>query len=145
MVFGTYNTGWLTPWRRLRELERNVGRLFGEPDRPTGGAFPAVNVWTNADGAVITAEIPGVDPADVDITAAENTLTIRGERKADESGQERVWHRRERRTGVFARTVTLPFAIDSDSVQASCHDGVLEVSLARPEQQKPRKITVKSE
>lgn len=130
------------PWRRLRDLEQEMRRLFGESDRPRRGVFPPVNIWTNADGAVVTAELPGVDPKDMDIVAVGNTLTLGGQLGAPEFAEGSVWHRRERPSGKFSRSIELPFAIDPDSVEARCRDGVLEIRLQRPEQQKPRKITV---
>ena len=132
------------PWRRLQNMEREMNRLFGTymPARAT--TFPPVNIWTNEEGAVVTAELPGVDPASIDVTAMNNTLTLKGERVVDEGHGERSWHRRERPSGRFARTIELPFRIDGDSVEAHYQDGVLRVSLARPEEQKPRKIAIQT-
>ena len=132
------------PWSRLRRLEREIGRLFGESDRPGAASFPLVNIWTSADGAVVTAEVPGVDPGSLDITAVGSALTIRGDRQTNAPKEDHVWHRHERKEGSFARTIELPFAVDPDSVDAACRDGVLEVRLTRPQEQKPRKIAVKT-
>ncbi|MHC4715942.1 MAG: Hsp20/alpha crystallin family protein [Planctomycetota bacterium] len=137
------HAGSWNPWRRLRELEHEMRRAFREAERPRRGVYPPVNIWTSAEGAVVTAELPGVDPQDLEIEAVKNTLTLRGEIKVAEPAEGQVWHRRERPSGAFARTVELPFPIDPDSVEATCHDGVLEVRLQRPEEQKPRKIAVK--
>lgn len=143
-MFARSSAGLGHPWRRLLELQQQMDRLFGQYDRPRGTGSPAVNIWTNADGAVVTAELPGVDPAKLEITAVNNTLTIRGERDAPDEGQDRTWHRRERPAGPLARTVQLPFAIRGDSVQATCRNGVLTVKVQRPEEEKPRKIVVQS-
>jgi len=145
MITPYSQSGPWNPWRRLREMEREMRRLFGEGDRPRRGVFPPVNIWTGADGAVVTAELPGVDPENLDIVAVGDTLTIRGELAGHDVPAECVWHRRERPSGKFSRSIELPFAIDPNSVEARCRDGVLEVRLQRPEEHKPRKITVKAE
>jgi HSP20 family protein len=137
------NAGLWNPWRRLRDLEEQFGRFFGEAPRTRATGFPAVNIHTNEDGAVITAELPGVDPGDLDVTARENALTLKGERKLSEPEGEAAWHRRERAGGRFTRVIELPFGIDPDSVEAKLDNGVLTVRLSRPQQERPRKIEVK--
>ena len=131
-----------SPWRQLREMQRRMDRLFGEFLRPLAPAFPPVNVYTNDEGAVITAEVPGVEADDLDVSVSGQTVTIRGERKAEDVGEDARWHRQERRFGSFSRQIEMPFTIDPDSVEASCRDGVLEVRLRRVESEKPRKIPV---
>ena len=139
-----YGYRWWNPWRRFREMEREMSRLLGESARPRSAAFPPVNVHTDSDGAVVTAELPGVDPEDLDITVHNQSLVVRGERKAPDVAKDLTWHRRERTFGQFTRTVDLPFAVDADSVQASYRDGILEVKLERAEADKPKQITVQS-
>jgi len=136
--------GWWSPWRRLREMEREMNRLFGSSTAPVGSAFPPVNVHTDGDGATITAELPGVETEDLDISVRDRTLVLRGERKAPELGGDHKWLRHERTFGQFARSVDLPFAVDTESVDASYQDGVLKVQLQRSDADKPRKITIKS-
>jgi HSP20 family protein len=142
--------GWMTrsgpgdPWRQMRWLQREMNRLLGQFAPARAAALPAVNVWTNDEGAVVTAELPGVKGDDLDITAAGQTLTIRGERRADQPKGDWTWHRRERRVGSFGRSLDLPFQIDPDKVEANYRDGVLEVRVGRAESDKPRKIAVKS-
>ena len=76
-----------------------------------GGGFPAVNVYAGRDGIAVVAELPGVEPGDLEVHAHQDTLTIRGARRpAAEDGQ--AYHRRERRSGTFTRTVQLPYRID---------------------------------
>lgn len=138
-------------WAGLSDMFDQMNRMQRQLDRllEHGGAgplqFPPVNIYANDDGAMITAELPGVDPNDLDISAMQNTLTITGERSIAQPAQGQTWHRRERGEGRFARTIQMPFAIDPDSVAARCRDGVLEVRVARPEEAKPRKIAVKSQ
>ncbi len=135
------------PLRQLREFQRDVDRLLGRyaPASTRAGGFPPVNVYASNDGAVVTAELPGIDPESLDITAQASTLTVRGERTLETAGDEsRTWHRQERAGGAFSRTFQLPFDVDSDKVSASYRNGVLTIRLERPESHKPRKIAVKT-
>jgi len=132
------------PWRRIRRLQDEMNRVFADYDRPRAATFPPVNIWSDQNGLVVTAELPGMEPNDLEISALNDTLTIRGERPAPAAEEGHTWHRRERRFGRFQRTLQLPFGIDPDSVDASFRDGVLRISLARPEEEKPRKIEVKA-
>jgi HSP20 family protein len=132
------------PWRALRLLRTEMDRAFRDIGRPRAAAFPPVNIRSDEEGLMLTAELPGVDPESLSITALKDRLTIRGERRTAPSDEECTWHRRERRWGNFSRTIDLPFAIDADSVDASCRNGVLRARLRRPESEKPRKIEVKT-
>ena len=134
----------VNPVRRLGELRREMDRLFADHDRPRAVAFPPVNILARDDGLVVTTELPGVAPDTLEITAVRDNLTIRGELPAPEAEEGRTWHRRERRSGSFSRTIQLPYAIDAESVDATCRDGVLRIALARPEQDKPRRIKVQT-
>jgi HSP20 family protein len=116
-----------------------AGRLFG------AATFPAVNVWEDADKVYVEAELPGLDLKDLEIYVTNgNQLTIKGERKEPQVGKG-VWHRQERAFGRFSRTITLPFAVDADKVDARFENGMLLVQLAKHESAKARKITVKAE
>ncbi len=106
------------------------------------GALPRVNVWTNDDAVLVTAEAAGVDPSSLDLSVQDNTLTIRGERQPLSLADEDTYHHRERCYGTFERTVELPFQVDVERVSASLRDGVLEVQLPRAENDKPRRIQV---
>jgi HSP20 family protein len=119
-----------------------MDRAFGSSRSRRSTAFPPVNIYTDADGAAVTAELPGVKPEDIDLSVVGQSLILRGERKPDTTGEGETWHRNERVFGEFSRSVDLPFQIDPDSVEASCRDGVLEVRLHRSEADKPRKISV---
>lgn len=144
MTYRMSNAGVWNPWRRLRDLEEQFSRMLGESPVRRSAAFPAVNIYTNADGAVVTAELPGVEPDALDVSAMGATLTVKGERKIEDGGESRrAWHRRERAGGRFVRTIELPFTIDPESVEARFVNGVLRVQVARPEKDKPRKIQVK--
>lgn len=118
-------------------------RFFSPATRPVrASGYPAFNVWADDDGAVVTSEIPGVDLADVDISVAGKTVTVKGKKAETEvpEGARRI--RRERASGSFERNFQLGFAIDATAVRATLSDGVLEITLPRAANDKPRKITV---
>jgi HSP20 family protein len=133
-------------WRELERLRREMDRLSADWPRAGWGAaaaYPAMNVWTNEDGAVVTAELPGVAPEDIDISVVNETLTVTGTRQRDEV-EGATYHRRERSQGRFTRSFQLPFRIESDQVEASFERGVLHINLPRAEADKPKKIAVKA-
>lgn len=130
------------PWSEVDRLQREMTGTFTLPRRQSAGAYPPLNIHTGDDDVIITAEIPGIDPADIDITVTGDTLTIKGTRKAREVKQEETWHRRERGSGNFSRTVQLPYNVDGNKVQADYVKGVLKIVLPRAEADKPRKISV---
>jgi HSP20 family protein len=136
-------------WRRMdhfedmRQLQDEVNRLFSSSfagrRRPSAG-FPAVNAYANEDGIALSAEIPGVRPEDLDISVFRETLTLRGRRQVPEEAK--AYHRRERPQGEFVRTINLPFQVDPERVEANLQDGLLLLSLHRPEEDKPKRIKV---
>jgi HSP20 family protein len=103
-----------------------------------------MNVWNGMDSAVITAELPGVDPESVDISIVGETLTLSGQRQPEEMPEEARYHRQERGNGRFTRAFQLPFLVDANGVEARFERGVLQISLPRAEADKPKKITVKA-
>jgi len=127
MLFGA------DPFRNIRRLQDEVSRL----------EFPAVNVFVNQDGVIITAELPGVRSEDLDILTHRDSVTLSGERQT-ETKEARGYHRRERRGGRFVRTVSLPFVVDPNMVEADLVNGVLTLVLPRAEEDKPRRINVKA-
>lgn len=144
--FGFY--GYRAPWQDMQRLHREVDRLFSDSFTMAGGrtapSYPTINVWTNEDGAVVTAELPGVDADDIDISVINDNLTLSGERKAASLEENDQYHRRERGYGKFNRTFQLPFKVEAVDVDARFENGVLHLSLPRAEADKPKKITVKS-
>ena len=131
-------------WRDMGRLQREMDRLLGVSDRSGVAAesFPAVNIWTGEDDALLTAEIPGVDPGSLDVTVAHDTVTIRGNRETDALRDGETWLKRERGDGSFVRSFALPFQVDGDKVVAHCQKGILQVKLPRREADKPRTVTV---
>ncbi len=138
-------------WDQVQQLQTEMNRLLdrwsdrGNGERSFGGSFPPVNVWENADHVYVEAELPGMEPNDLEIhVTGGNQLTIKGERK-QQVPEKAVLHRQERGFGTFVRVVTLPFNVDSNKVDARFENGVLVLDLAKHEAAKPRKITVKGE
>ncbi|MFN2215555.1 MAG: Hsp20/alpha crystallin family protein [Anaerolineales bacterium] len=134
-------------WQEMDQLQREMNRLFDASSREsvfTPPSYPALNIWTNDDGQLISAEMPGVDPENITIDVTGDALSISGERKADEEVKGASYHRRERSYGSFSRTIQLPYMVDTSKVEATSKNGVLLINLPRAEADKPKKITVKS-
>lgn len=138
-------------WERTRPSARMstygsqfdlLDRFFGTPGRRAGSAYPAFNVWADENGAVVTSELPGVTLQDLEITVSGRNIGIRGTRSEEEPGENRRSTRRERPAGAFERTIQMGFQIDAEKVEAKLANGVLEISLPRAENDKPRKIAV---
>jgi len=136
-----------TTWREMDRLQREMNRLFEDqyPGRlRRAPSYPAMNIWTSNDGLIVTAEAPGVSPDDVDISVVGETLTLSGVRKPDELNEGARYHRQERGYGNFTRSIQLPFPVIVGEVEATFRDGVLSIVMPRAEEDKPRKIAVKS-
>ena len=137
-------------WNPLRRLQHEMDRLFErwteEGDRLLGQpGFPALNLWEDADAVHVEAELPGVEFKDLEVlVTGGNELSIKGERRPS-TPEKGVWHRQERAFGTFHRTVTLPFLVDADNVEATLENGVLHLKLTKHESARPRKIAVKGE
>jgi HSP20 family protein len=134
-------------WHEMDRLQSEMNRLFEVyyPNRVRQApAYPALNVWTNDEGLKVTAEVPGVSPEDIDINVVGDMLTLSGTRKTDELDENARYHRQERGYGDFIRSLQLPFPVDVNKVEATFHNGLLMVAMPRAEEDKPRKITVKS-
>jgi HSP20 family protein len=137
---------------QLERLQRDMtGMLFGP--RPWSGAdagtlrpavYPALSIYDDGETFIVRAEVPGVDPKTIDVEATGDTLTIRGERTLPDPGANASYHRRERDSGRFRRSFSLPKPIDNTKVMAGCVNGVLELRLPYAEEAKRRKITVKA-
>jgi HSP20 family protein len=133
-------------WNAINQLHNEVDRLFQRWDgvRYDASVFPPVNVFEEENGYVLEAALPGLDLADLDITVTgPNQLKLKGERKAPVP-EKATPHRQERTFGPFVRTVTFPAPIDADRVEAKFDNGILQVTLPKHEQAKPRKINVRS-
>jgi HSP20 family protein len=133
--------GGADPFRELRRLQEEMDRLAGA-FTPAAASFPAVNPYAGRDGIAILAELPGVAKDELEVHAHRDTLTLRGTRRPA-AENEQAYHRRERRSGAFTRTIQLPFRVDPEQIEARLENGVLQLSLQRPEEDKPRRIEVK--
>ena len=134
-------------WREMNRLQRDMNRLFDDyyPSRMRrASGYPAMNMWANEDGLRITAEVPGVSPEDIDINVVGETLTLSGTRRPDEVELDIRYHRQERGYGDFTRSIQLPFPVVVDLVEATFRNGILEIDMPRAEEDKPRKIAVKT-
>lgn len=128
----------------LTRLQEELDRFFGRPMLDSGisgpSVFPAINVFTNNDGWVVRAEVPGVKPDRITIDVEPRVLKITGERPAPTSNA--GVHRRERRFGKFSRTVQLPRELDTANATAEVKNGVLTVRIPKAAASKPRSIAV---
>jgi len=136
------------PYQEMDRIQRQMDALFQNVsgrERPyrREGVYPLVNISEDADHIYVQAELPGVKPEDLEITLKEQNLVLRGERKIPAEEKDVNYHRRERESGFFRRALRLPAQVDPNKVEASCQDGVLTITLAKPEEVKPRQISVK--
>jgi len=137
------------PFFDVAKTLEEMDRMFGASGTPLGlrsvprGTFPAVNVYDRGDSVVLTAEIPGVKADDLDLSVLNDSVTLKGQRKEAAAENDR-YYRRERMTGTFNRTITLPDPVDTSSVKAEYNDGVLKVTMNKAEEAKARKIEIKS-
>jgi len=139
------------PLRELSTLQNEMNRLFNTAfDAPNGNGngstlrrwMPAMDLVETADHFVLRADLPGMSEEDVTIEIEERVLTIAGERKSEHETTKEGYHRVERAFGKFARSLTLPEGVNAEAVTASFDKGVLEVSIPKPEEKKPRKISI---
>ncbi len=136
-------------WNPFHQLQSEMNRLFQNwTDTVTPGAstnFPALNAWEEGDALFLTAELPGLSMNDLEIYVTDNRqLTIKGERKRS-APEKAIRHREERGFGKFSRTLTLPFPVDAEHVEARLENGILSLRLTKHESAKPRKIKVTGE
>jgi len=140
----------LNPTFPFGDLRREMDRLFDDFGFPLLGgltgrtdAFPAVNVWEDANALYVEAEVPGLTMGDIELSVVGNELSIRGERKPA-MGDNVTFHRRERGTGAFTRFVALPVSVETSRVEAVLRTGVLMVTLPKAAEARPRRIEVKA-
>lgn len=134
-------------WSELERVRQDMDRLLDSAwprlPRVRPARFPTLNVWTNdEEGVVVTAELPGVDPESLKISATADTLTISGSRRPAETAESASFHRREIPYGEFSRTLQLPYTVNTAKVEATAKDGYLTITLPRAEAEKPKQIAV---
>ena len=140
------------PFRDLLSLQERMNRMFNEQYRggassddewALGGSWaPAVDIYEQGHDIVLKAELPGVDPKDVDIRLENNVLTLRGQRKFENEVNKESYHRVERSYGSFSRSFTLPLVVDQGNIKADFKDGILKLVLPKREEAKPKQIEI---
>lgn len=148
--------GFVQPWagprgasldQLRREMDAALNR-FGSPSAATAsgrGVFPPGNLYETPDAYVLTAELPGVEPGDIQVSLEGSTVSLRGERRIDyPTGDQVNLHRRERQAGSFRRAFELPGAIEADKVEAVHRHGLLMLRLPKTPEAQPRKIAVQN-
>jgi HSP20 family protein len=140
------------PVRELNTIQNEMNRLFNtffENPAQGGGQAAATRRWIPAmdlveteDDFVLRADLPGVNESDVNIELEDNVLTVSGQRKAEHEERKEGYYRVERASGAFSRSLTLPEGVDPERVTANFDKGVLEIRIPKPEQRKPRKVTI---
>lgn len=128
--------------RLFDEAFRGAGRTSAEEDWTLGSWAPACDIYEQDGNIVLKAELPGVEPKDVDVRVENNVLTLRGERRFDNEVKKESYHRVERAYGSFSRSFTLPSVVDTDKIKADYRDGVLRVTLPKREEAKPKQISI---
>ncbi|GMR09958.1 MAG: Hsp20/alpha crystallin family protein [Anaerolineae bacterium] len=140
------------PFRESRQLHEMLDRfmeraLYTDPwFNGSGAERLPLDVLQTEDEFVITANIPGIKPEDVDVSVSGDVLTIRGEvtEEKEEGGEGKTYLLRERRLKSFSRSVTLPVSVNADKAEAKFKDGVLTLTLPKVEEVKPKRIAVKA-
>lgn len=140
----------LVRWDPFRELNtlNNLGRFFdrwpelNQGPTSTSAWAPNVDIFENENELLVKAELPGVDPKDVELNVEGNVLTISGERKLEFEDKKEHYHRVERAYGTFTRSFSLPRLIDESKIEADYKDGVLTVHVPKHEKAKPRQIKI---
>ncbi len=138
------------PFRDMMTTQREFDRLFKEAFSPMFGEgelstrtwAPPVDIYENENDIVLKAELPGIDPKDVEVRVEDSTLYLKGERKFEKETKEENYHRVERSYGSFARSFSLPNSINADKVKAEYKDGLLTLTLPKREEAKPKTIKI---
>jgi HSP20 family protein len=140
------------PARELQTMQNEMNRLFGsffDSPTPRNGVrtslrrwIPAMDIVETDDHYVLRADLPGLSEKDVNIELDDNVLTISGQRSTEHEQTKNGYRRVERSYGSFSRAVALPEGVDADGIEAHFDKGVLEVTVAKPEQVKPRKVEI---
>jgi len=155
MAIERWRPGWglgrWDPFRELEEMRRRFEDIFGRTTLPSvwrrvpvieTGWAPAIDVFEKEDKFVVKAELPGMKEEDIDVSVVGDTLTIKGERKTESEVKEEDYYCCERSYGSFYRAIALPSNVDTKKIEASYEDGVLEVTLPKTAEVKPKKISV---
>jgi HSP20 family protein len=139
------------PWTVVNRLHQSLDQFFNETlsspeasSSPSVAWVPRVDIHEEKDRFVVLADVPGVEPKDIDITAEKGVLTVRGERRAEKRVTDNGYERIERVAGTFLRRFTLPEGANTDSITAKQTNGVLEVTIPKTPAVQPRRISIDS-
>jgi HSP20 family protein len=128
-----------------REMLRLLDAATGDGAADAGvGVFPPMNITQDDDNFYLRAEVPGMKPTELSISAVRNRISLSGKREIPPEHERASYHRKERPEGAFNRTVTLPAEVDPERVDARYTDGILTLTLPKAEQVKPRQIAVRT-
>ena len=130
------------PWAEMERMHRQINRIFGEIDDGGSGGFPHVNVADSGESLIVSAELPGVDKDSLEISVKGNNLEIKGSLTEDKEKGEYRYYLRERESGDFSRILRLPYRVNAEQVEAVFNKGILEITLPRTEEDRPRKIAI---
>jgi HSP20 family protein len=135
----------ILPWEARREIEsltKQMDRLWGSFFGKRNGVEPAMDLTETKDSLIVKAELPGMDPKDVEITLSGNLLSIRGERKQEREEKEEICHLIERFYSSFVRSIKLPVEVEEDKIETSYKDGLLKLVLPKSEKAKKKEIKI---
>jgi HSP20 family protein len=139
-------------WRRgdafgflpeIQRLQRDMNSLFTGMPAVVSQEYPAINLWRGEHDYILTAELPGIEPGQLDISVVGDRLTFSGSQDFEALQEGEGYHRQERNSGRFSRTLQLPFQIDAEKVTAKYEKGILNLTLPIRTADKPRKIAIK--
>ena len=138
------NTGDMTPWSALADLQNEMARMMEthgfDWDRVGRAWSPPMDLQETESEYILQADVPGIRREDIELTAIDNTIQIRGKREHEEREEDKNMHRVERLYGEFRRQFELPGGFDAANVEATLRDGVLRVRLPKREESKPKHI-----
>ena len=135
-----------SPFRELATMQTEMSRLMNGllegNGRETQSWVPAVDVWETENALVYAFDLPGIPEEKINVEVEEGSLTVTAERERSQEVNNERFYRFERRFGTFTRTIGLPQGVNEDDIRAEFRDGVLEIHVPKPEQQKPRRIQI---
>jgi len=153
MMLGRELTPWQTPLRALTDMQREMNQLFsrffGEGEQTENrwlsqseSYVPRIESAVRDNTLYVKADLPGIDPKDVEVMVEGNHLTLRGQRKAEHEGSQEGYRHREVQYGTFIRSFTIPEGVKAEDIQAKYHNGVLELSIPLPAEVQPKKVNI---
>ncbi len=153
MMLGRELTPWQIPLRAINEMQREMNQLFsrffGEGEQAGNrwqsqieSYVPRIESSVRENTLYVKADLPGIDPQDVEVTVEGNRLTLRGQRKAEHEGSKNGYGHREVQYGSFVRSFTIPEGVKAEDIHAKYHNGVLELSMPLPAEVLPKKVNI---